>query len=867
MDLKVAKEAVSYYTAVTNNDWSEFYNKLDEALSSDLVSQTGDLWLIHALANEIIASGVSINEFKVNKDAIKALFDEEGRKKAGEFFTPERFAKRGRDLIEKYIPNWSQTHYAWEGSCYTMDTKVLIRRKYSSLEQFELYADSVSETICLLSKNDFAVRDINEIEYSRFLNTDWLYEDGYTLVARVTADNLKSDDEILTMRNDGKLTWSGYHNLFFKMASELIRFDLQGIDFTIPLTVTYDHKMFIKLAGDSLFRAVTALDLYEMLINNTEVYIRARSGLDIKVLGAVKVYENRDVWDLTTNNNNHCFCVGVGDIEKLDIFCGNCGSGNLFRTSGHDMSKLFLSTLQQDDVEMLKATPEFQGAHIWQLDFLSAFDFVDPLREKAFSDKLDPELRDVLENDKPLVIYMNPPYKVGMAKATEVGMQMQGTYTSDAVREETGESTLGKPAYDIFYQFCWQVMNLVDVYNLTNTYYCFFGPLTFFTGASAGVLLKEFERRFEFIDGDCISAQEFSDTSESILWGIGISLWKSRGMYTRDKESQVASFHKDILLNKLLTKPDGTIGCEGKILYEPPRVKLSNWVKPSSSWIDTSISGVRDTTLDMPIMTSHLTFKGGNAFEKTAYKVAPLRSDALGTLMVGNTLTRSSDQSAILSTPTTISYVPIVEENFWRCVGSYAFRRIYEAGWAEAKKEISAPNTSIEGYDIWLKNALVLFLFEYKSMMSSLRNISYNMEGKTGVKTIRNNLFYLSEHQVREACHDEVILKDLEDNPPTNQFMLRMIEESKDAWIPEIKNLYDWCVNYTLASYDFRKKVNYKGSLECWDAGFQQIRSGMPLNDSLSADLTKLLTTCRDRLSPNLEKFGFISEMIGGKDL
>lgn len=658
MDLKVAKEAVLYYTAITNNDWSDFYNKLDEALADDITKQTGELWLIHALSNEITSSGISVNEFKVNKDSVKAMFDEEGRKKAGEFFTPERYAQRGRALIEKYVPNWSHTHYAWETSA---------------------------------------------------------------------------------------------------------------------------------------------------------------------------------------------------------------GSGNLFRTSGHDVNKLFLSTLQQDDVELLKATPEFKGAHIWQLDFLSAADMNDGSGAGLFfSEKLDPELRDVLENDKPLVIYCNPPYKTGMAKSTEVGMRMSMEYTSDEVRKETGESTLSRPAYDIFYQFCWQVMNLVDVYNLSNTYYCFFGPLTFFTGSGAGVLLKEFEHRFEFIDGDCISAQEFSDTSDSIIWGIGISLWKARG---GAKFEEGVKYHKDILLNKLFTNPDGTIGCEGRVLYEPPREKLSSWVKPKTDVFDAALESGKGDKLDYPVMTSHLTFKGGSVFEKTAYKTAPLRSDALGTMMIGNTLTRSADQGALLSAPTTISYEPVVKENFWRCVSSFAFRQIYEASWAVAKKEISAPNTEVEGYKEWLHNALVLFLFEYKSMSSSIRGITYDADGKTGIKTLRNNFFYLTEEQVREACHDKVILKDLDENPPTNQFILEKIEESKADWIPEIKALYDWCTNYTLASYDFRNKVNYRGSLECWDAGFQQIRSGMVFDEKLSADLTKLLTTCRDKLRKDIDKFGFVSEVVGGNDL
>lgn len=644
--MNIAKEAVSYYVSVTGNTWSSFFDKLDEALSGNLDEQKDDIWLVHSLMNTIVASGISVNEFRINKDAIKAVFDNEGRKQNGEFFTPEVWAKLGRDIIEKYVPNWNQTHYAWETSA---------------------------------------------------------------------------------------------------------------------------------------------------------------------------------------------------------------GSGNLFRTAHHDPSKLFMSTLQDDDVSMLKATPEFDGAHIWQLDFLSAFNHDEYITE--FTDKLDPELKYVLENDLPLVIYCNPPYKVGMAKSTVVGNHMiNDVYTSEEVFKKTGEKTLAKPAYDIFYQFCWQVMDLVDKYNLSNTYYCFFGPLTFFTGSGANVLLQEFEHRFEFLDGSCISAQEFSDTSTSILWGIGISLWKARG---GAKFEEGVNYHKDILLNKMFLKPDGGIGCEGKVLYEPPREKLSTWVKPKDSGIEIA---------EYPLMTSHLTFKGGNACELVAYKKAKMRTDALGILMVGNTLTRSSDQSAVMSMPSTIQFEPIVEENFWRCVSSYAFRRVYEASWAVAKKEISAPNVNTEGYDIWLKNALVIFLFEYKSMMSSLRGVSY-ADGSGSNITIRNNLFYLTEDEVKAYCHDERILKDLEDNPPTNQFILSKIKECEPYWSPEIRQLYDWCKNYTLATYDFRRNVNYKGSLECWDAGFQQIRTGMPFDEKLSDDLTKVVTQARDFMRKDVEKFGFVSEIQGGSDL
>lgn len=625
--MKVAKQAVSYYHDVTGNPWSDFYDKLDTAMSEDLSVQDDEMWLIHSLMNEVIKHGMSLNEFKINKDAVKAVFDEDSRKQNGEFFTPEVWAVEARKYFDKYIPNWHE-YNVWETSC---------------------------------------------------------------------------------------------------------------------------------------------------------------------------------------------------------------GSGNLVRSMGHNPDKLFMSTLQEDDVRMVQNTPEFAGANVFQCDFLSGIDYDE--YNTQFLDKLPERLQQIIKNDEPLIIFSNPPYKTGMASATEVGRYMK--------ESSTPEVDMSKPAYDMFYQFCWRYMKFVEMFNLTNCYCGFFGPLTFFTGAGANILLSEFEHYYDFVDGMCISAQEFSDTSDSIIWGIGFSLWKSTG-------ADYNSFNrKDILLEKKYLLPDGSVGSKGRVLYEPPREKLSDWVAP------------KDVNMDItaPLATSHLTFKGSEVFEKVAPKSGKMASNALGTLMIGNTLTRSADQSAILSVPSTIMYTSITEENFWRCVASYTFRRIYDASWAVTKKEISAPNTNVEGYQQWLYNAIPLVLFEYKSMMASMRDVIWE-----GAKTdIHNHLFYLDETTVRQYCHDPVILEDLEKNPPCNQFMLNIIEQTKTYWAPEVKQLYDWCVNYTLATYDMRKSVNYKGSLECWDAGFQQIRSGC-WDDKLNDELTKILVTARDFMKRDVDKFGFVSD-ADGEDL
>ncbi len=627
--MEFAKFAIRYYVKVTGNDWHRFFELAKVAKAGVLAEQDDEMWLVHSLVDVIEDHGVSLDQLMSNKDAIKKEFDEDGRKNAGEFFTPLVWVHEAYKYIDKYVPDWREKYKIWDNSC---------------------------------------------------------------------------------------------------------------------------------------------------------------------------------------------------------------GSGNLLKESKADMSHVYMSTLQDDDVAMVSAMPEFQGATVFQCDFLEGIDY--DVTNTEFLDKLPEGLQNAIRNDEPLLFIVNPPYKSGMAGATDVGRYMKSISTK--------ECDLSKSAYDLFYQFCWRVFNFVKMFNLSNTYYAMFGPLQFFTGSSTNVLLKEFEHCFQFLDGMCISAQEFSDTSDSILWGIGFTLWKSRGGYL---DVPYEAVHNDILLEKKMLKADGTgTECGGRILYELPREKMSLWVEP------------KDVVFynEAPLMTSHLTFKGGAANEKVAYKSGRLAENALGTLMTGNTLTRSSDQSAVLSMPTTIQYVDITEENFWRCVSSYTFRRVIDADWAIAKKDISRPNESVEGYEAWVRNGIVAFLFEYKSMMSSLRGVRF----AGGEVDIRNKLFYLSAQDVRNACHDPRILADIDSHPQCNDFMLRMIEESKPYWSQQSKDLFDYVCAFTLESYDYRAKTEYACSLDAWDAGFQQLRGSGLWMQAIDDQFVKLLTAYRDFMRKDIFKFGFVTEVV-----
>ncbi len=290
---------------------------------------------------------------------------------------------------------------------------------------------------------------------------------------------------------------------------------------------------------------------------------------------------------------------------------------------------------------------------------------------------------------------------------------------------------------------------------------------------------------------------------------------------------------------------DGNIILGERSLYTAPREKMDVWLQP------------KDVLYyqEAPLATSHLTFKGSDEGVLEAKYSGKIAENAFGTMMLDSSLARGNTYSAILSLPTSLQFVNITEENFWRCVSSYAFRNTYKADWSETRKWLSAPDTSVEGYDTWLANALVLFLFELKSMQSSIRGIDWFHE----TIDVANKLFPITEAEFKDACHDEVILKDFEKYGFHNDFILKKVEESKELWLPEIKDLYDWCKNMILSTYDIRAKHDYKGCLQACDAGLAQLRYGIFSTEANTA-LFDYLAKARSAVNKDLNKFGFLCE-------
>lgn len=471
----------------------------------------------------------------------------------------------------------------------------------------------------------------------------------------------------------------------------------------------------------------------------------------------------------------------LGDLwGKAYIWDASCGSGNLLRSSDYPRDKIFMSSILPEDIELVKNTPEFEGATVFQLDFVNDIDWDE--NNKFFSEKLPPKLIEVLENNEPLVFYMNPPYKVMEANSSDVGAYM-------------ASHGMAKCALDIFHQFMYRMCMIKRFYQLTNVYLGIFGPVTMFHSTMLEPLYEDFKRDFVFQGGMCFDAGDFSNTSESVGWLIGYTTWRSKTPEDKDRT---------VVLEAKMVDENQNVIQNGHRVFKVITETLHKWVEPK----DVIKYG------QLPQISMFKNFTG---------RLDRSVDEALGYMMSASRVIDASRRASVASLPL-IGSIPITQENFWRCVASYSARRTYTNYKTPFNNSqyFSKPDLETEGFNQWVADALVLFLFDYDQQAASYRNLE--LDGTTW--NISNRLFPISADVVRSVVTDEVILEDLNNHPPQNQFLVSVLEAMKGQFGPEAQALYEFGMTFLLNSLygDKRKQFKYDMWTSAWDAGLIQMR-------------------------------------------
>lgn len=214
--------------------------------------------------------------------------------------------------------------------------------------------------------------------------------------------------------------------------------------------------------------------------------------------------------------------------------------------------------------------------------------------------------------------------------------------------------------------------------------------------------------------------------------------------------------------------------------------------------------------------------------------------------------------------------------NFDRVISLYTARRLItneKISWVNSKDEYMIPNTALPEYEHWLSDCLVFSIFDSQSNQSAMREVKLN--GK--VWDLVNEFFYCSREEMRNLANgrcansefgeyqvnsNDYVYDDLENFATKESFVYKEINERKHLMSPIAIRVLNKGRELTFKSFTYRKIViqeHPEYHLNCWDAGFYQIKKILEVYMIEEYnEFKKLFSEFKEYLLPYVYSLGFL---------
>ena len=506
------------------------------------------------------------------------------------------------------------------------------------------------------------------------------------------------------------------------------------------------------------------------------------------------------------------------DWKEKYVVWDNC-SGTKNLTRDYFFKELYCSTLE--NAELAISDRYNREAISFQFDFLN-----DSL------DKLPQGLKKALENNRPIIFFINPPY----ATAGNQNETSKDGVAKTMINEQMLTDKIGASSQNLYAQFLYRIMMIKRQYNLTDVHIGLFSPTLFLSGGSWKGFRNTFLKEFAFNNAVQFKASHFADVADN--WGISFSIWNN-GVNTNNNDFNY----------KLIDNVDGEIEVVGeKIVYNIDNNETaSEWCKDKSAKCD----------IEYVSFKSALNIKenGKRKFSSNALGSFVNDSNNIGKNMQSVTMFSSNAECGHLSTTL------VTKDNFEKCVTLCAARKLVFADWVNSKDEYLVPNTENEKWQEFVNDSIIFTLFHsgagQASSMASLRGVEY--KGKNW--DIKNEFFFMSKEEVKELandCHLDFTYNDARVSSERYVYTkLQGIELSAEA-----KAVLDKAIELTRVSFKYRELFNEEHSeyqILNWDCGWYQIK-GM-LKEFMPNELkefNELFKKLADKMRPMVYELGFL---------
>lgn len=500
------------------------------------------------------------------------------------------------------------------------------------------------------------------------------------------------------------------------------------------------------------------------------------------------------VWDM---------CAGVGNLEAKHS----------------NLRNVFMSTLDKEDVIIMRSNPAFAGAEIFQYDYLN--DDVTDFGEidYSLSGKVPPVLRQAIadakegkKGAKPILVLINPPYAEAMnvdnikESGTRSGMKQGVSKT----RISYGMEHLGYAARELFVQFLHRIMH-----ELPNTKLAIFSTLKYVNAPN----FIHFRERWtaQYLDGFVVHSKAFDGLKGN--FPIGFLIWD---LAVKEPSQSVGVI--------VLDRHGAAIG-NHTFFRELPRLPLSEWIaRPRSN-----------ETPAIPLK---------NAITPTTSTVDVRgrwwADGALGSMISkGNDFQNAGQQTALLSSGyCSAGAFFVTSENVAETAVLFSVRMLIDHRWVIHNDQFLQPSHQLS--ESFKFDCLIWMLFNGKNLSAGADGLEWNER----TWSLTNHFVPFAEADVGAKGRYE------------SDFMVRYMKDM--AFSPEAQAVLDEGrkLFQRFHATDFPRKVRDEYRLGRPDAGWYQVRKALEAyGDTALTDFDPFKAAYKalgDKLRPMVYELGFL---------
>ena len=432
-------------------------------------------------------------------------------------------------------------------------------------------------------------------------------------------------------------------------------------------------------------------------------------------------------------------------------------------------------------------------------------------------------------NDKPIIFYTNPPYA---ASGNNVGKSSKNGVALNGVSKIMHSVGLGKPAENIYSAFFYKILMLKEKFNLHNVYISFFCKTQYMTGGPTFHSLKKaiFDK-MNFYKGFLINSGEFSDTAKN--WGISFTVLgdKESTLNLKVKPQRENLYPLDVLE---LQSTGITKLSEHTLTETNSRSYLSNWVK-------NNYRKDRNNDIHSEVLVVTSAFKAAKNTAKIYYpknalgyawfkgnlvQYSDYPKNALGyAWFKGNLVQYSERETGLFTTDYSRERgIPIIPENFEKCMINFAIRRATNHSWINDKDNYMKPSVDFINNKSAVADCIIYSLFDTYSYQVSLKNILFREKEYS----IKNQFFWLSKYDIKTMA-DKYKYAEMgfQIDDADDRFVYNWLESHKNDISDEGKKVLFWSKQVVQDTFSLRKVLSEDYPEFCfmrWDAGWEQIR-------------------------------------------